>query len=49
MATTNAAKAIHIENKMGNIAVGQFANLAIFDDRYAVHGTVSGGELKLKK
>ena len=49
MATLNAAKAIHVENEMGSIAVGQFANFAIFDDRYTMHGTVSGGELKLKK
>ncbi len=49
MATVNAAKAIHVDNEMGSIAVGQFANFAIFDDRYTMHGTVSGGELKLKK
>ncbi|WP_419832740.1 N-acetylglucosamine-6-phosphate deacetylase [Endozoicomonas atrinae] len=49
MATINAAKAIHVDNEMGSIAVGQFANFAIFDDRYTMHGTVSGGELKLKK
>ncbi len=49
MATVNAAKAIHVENEMGSIAVGQFANFAIFDDSFTMHGTVSGGELKLKK
>ena len=49
MATINAAKAIHVDNEMGSIMVGQFANFAIFDDRYTMHGTVSGGELKLKK
>ena len=49
MATVNAAKAIHMENEMGSVAVGQFANLAIFDDSFSMQGTVSGGELKLKK
>ncbi|MFK0572581.1 MAG: hypothetical protein RM811_016130, partial [Endozoicomonas sp.] len=42
----NAARAIHADNEMGSIAVGQFANIAIFDDSFKMHGTVSGGELK---
>ncbi|MGI2030262.1 N-acetylglucosamine-6-phosphate deacetylase [Endozoicomonas acroporae] len=49
MATVNAAKAIHVDSQMGSIAVGQFANLAIFDDNFTLLGTVSGGELKLQK
>lgn len=49
MATVNAAKAIHVDNEMGSIAVGQFANFAIFDDSFTLQGTVSGGELKLKQ
>ncbi|MFK0570119.1 N-acetylglucosamine-6-phosphate deacetylase [Endozoicomonas sp.] len=49
MATVNAARAIHVENEMGSIAVGQFANIAIFDDSFTLRGTVSGGELKLSK
>ncbi len=47
MATINAAKAIHVQQHMGSITAGQFANLAIFDDNYMVRGTVSGGDLRL--
>ncbi len=47
MASINAAKAIHVQDKMGAIAVGQCANIAIFDDHFALHGTVSGGEFRL--
>lgn len=49
MATVNAARAIHLDNEMGSIAVGQFANIAIFDDSFTMRGTVSGGELNLAK
>lgn len=49
MATVNAASAIHCEQEMGSIAPGQYANLALFDDSFTLHGTVSGGELSLKQ
>ena len=47
MATINPAKAIHLEESLGQIAPGQFANLCIFDDHFKVRGSVSGGALVL--
>ncbi|MGB1270646.1 MAG: N-acetylglucosamine-6-phosphate deacetylase [Endozoicomonas sp.] len=49
MATVNAARAIHIEQKMGSIAPDQYANLTLFDDSFTLHGTISGGELSLEQ
>ena len=47
MASINAAKAIDAHQRMGSVAAGQFANLAIFDESFTVRGSVSGGELKM--
>ena len=47
MASINAAKAINAQQRMGSIAAGQFANLAILDQGFTVRGSVSGGELKM--
>ncbi|WP_095211207.1 N-acetylglucosamine-6-phosphate deacetylase [Endozoicomonas ascidiicola] len=49
MATINAARAIHQAQNMGSIAIGQYANLAIFNDSFQMCGTVSGGTLKLNQ
>ncbi|WP_299729631.1 N-acetylglucosamine-6-phosphate deacetylase [uncultured Endozoicomonas sp.] len=49
MATINAARAIHQAKNMGSIAIGQYANLAIFNDSFQMRGTVSGGTLKLNQ
>ena len=46
MASINAARAIDIEKEMGSIAVGQYANLAFFDDKFTIQGTVSGGDIQ---
>ena len=47
MATVNAAKAIGVECKMGQVALGQYANLAIFNNQYIMLGTISGGVIKI--
>ena len=44
MATINAAKAIGVEDKMGKIEAGQFANIVLFDDRFSVKASISGGQ-----
>jgi N-acetylglucosamine-6-phosphate deacetylase len=46
MASINAARAINIDHEMGSIAVGQYANLAFFDDNFTIQGTVSGGDIQ---
>ncbi|OED49553.1 N-acetylglucosamine-6-phosphate deacetylase [Endozoicomonas sp. (ex Bugula neritina AB1)] len=43
MATINAAKSMGIEDQMGSIAAGQFANLTLLDDSLIVKGSISGG------
>ena len=45
MVTRNPAKAIGVSASMGDIAVGQFANLTILDDTPNICGVVSGGKL----
>ena len=47
MASINAAKAINVQDKMGTIEVGKYANIAIFDDNFILKGSVDGGELRL--
>ncbi|RJG47723.1 N-acetylglucosamine-6-phosphate deacetylase [Motilimonas pumila] len=48
MATLYAAKAIKADDKLGAIAPGKVANLAIFDADYQVTGTVVNGIYKQK-
>ncbi len=44
MATINAASAIGVQHQMGKIAAGQFANMMLYDDSFAVKASISGGD-----
>ena len=46
MATANPAMVINTSDKMGEIALGYYANLAIFDQHFKMQGSVSGGNLE---
>lgn len=46
MCTLYPARAIGVEDKLGSIAVGKVANLAIFDNQFKVKATAVNGELK---
>ena len=45
MCTLYPAKAIGVDDKLGSIAVGKVANLAIFDQQFIVNATAVNGEL----
>lgn len=44
MVTINPARAIGVDDQMGRITAGQFANLTLLDDNLKVKGTISGGQ-----
>lgn len=46
MCTLYPAKAIGVDDKLGSIAVGKVANLAIFDQQFKVKATAVNGELQ---
>ena len=46
MCTPHPAKAIGVDDKLGSIAVGKVANLAIFDQQFKVKATAVNGELQ---
>lgn len=46
MCTLYPAKAIGVDDKLGSIAVGKVANLAIFDHQFKVKATAVNGELQ---
>ena len=46
MCTLYPAKAIAVDDKLGSIAVGKVANLAIFDQQFKVKATAVNGELQ---
>ena len=46
MATANPASFIGMENQMGDIRVGHFANMTLFDDDMNICGSISGGEFR---
>ena len=46
MATVNAARAIHVEDRMGSVSEGLYANLVILDKDFSVQGTVSAGAIQ---
>ena len=46
MCTIYPAKAIGVDDKLGSIAVGKVANLAIFDQQFKVKATAVNGELQ---
>lgn len=46
MCTLYPAKAIGVDDKLGSIAVGKVANLAIFDQQFKVKATAINGELQ---
>jgi len=47
MATLYPAKAISAEGKLGSIAAGKIANLAVFTDDYKVQATVVNGDYQI--
>ncbi len=47
MATQNPARILGKSSELGAIAIGQYANLAIFDSALVINGAVSGGQLHL--
>ena len=47
MATINPASYIHMENTMGDIKAGHYANMILFNDDFEICGSISGGALEL--
>ena len=47
MATINPASYIHMENEMGDIKPGHYANMILFNDDLEICGSISGGTLQL--
>ena len=45
MATINPASYIHMENEMGDIKPGHYANMIMFDDKMKLHAAISAGKM----
>ena len=45
MATINPASYIHMDNSMGDIKPGHYANMILFDNEMKLHGAISAGKM----